>query len=381
MWPDERDLAAELAAGGAAARDRLGAGVGPDPAFASALRSQLLTDHPAAVGSFAPRRRWTLADLFRGRRLAPTLAGALLIVAAGAAARTVLVGNDPAPVSPTPGISLPAVVVGELEGEVATPSPSPTPTPTPSPSPTPTPTPSPTPSPSPSPTPTPVPTPKPTPVPTPTPTPVPTVGTMALTASGCNGGVVLEWSKVLDERFNHYTTLRSSSPSIPAAYPPQDGAIEVDGSYTMDATATSAVDPSAGPGTTLHYRTLAFDSADRVMAASPVRSAVAKPVAALGALTYASEVPGSTTFGWTPYDGPGACFSYYKLVASESDPTPSYLEDSSTWAAIADQGATSATVDGTPSGTTWYVRLQAIRATALGKIVVAQTDVLTWTAP
>jgi hypothetical protein len=204
---------------------------------------------------------------------------------------------------------------------------------------------------------------------------------MALTASGCNGGVILEWSKVVDERFNHYTTLRSTSGSIPAAYPPQGGAIEVGGSYTTDAIATSAVDPSAAPGTTLHYRTLAFDSADRVIAVSPIRAAVAKPVAPLGELSATPVGPGSTSFAWASYGGPGACFSYYKLVASESDPTPSYLEGSTTWAAIADQGATSATVEGTPSGTTWHVRLQAIRATALGKVVVAQTDVLTWTAP
>ena len=186
---------------------------------------------------------------------------------------------------------------------------------------------------------------------------------------------------MLDERFNHYTTLRSSSPSIPAAYPPQGGATEVGGSHATDPTATSAVDASAGPGTTLHYRTLAFDAADRVIAVSPVRAAIAKPVSPLGTLSATPVGPGSTTFGWSPYGGPGACFSYYKLVASQSDPTPSYLEGSGTWAAIADQAATSATVDGTPSGTTWHVRLQAIRATALGKMVVAQTDVLTWTAP
>jgi hypothetical protein len=155
----------------------------------------------------------------------------------------------------------------------------------------------------------------------------------------------------------------------------------VSGTFTKDAAANSAVDASAPTGATTYYRTLAFDAEDRVIGASPVRSAVAKPVAALGALAAIDVEPGKTSFSWATYAGPGACFSYYKLVASESDSTPSYLEGSSTWAAIAEQGATSAAVDGIPSGTTWYVRLQAIRATSLGKLVVGQTTVATWTAP
>jgi hypothetical protein len=204
---------------------------------------------------------------------------------------------------------------------------------------------------------------------------------MALTATGCNGGVVLEWSKVADGRYNHSTALRSSSSSIPAAYPPQAGASEVPGTFTKDATAISAVDPGAPAGATLHYRALAFDEADRVIAASPVRPAVAKPVATMGALTATPLGPGKATFAWTAYGGPGACFTYYKLVASQVDTTPSYLEGATAWAAIGEQGSSGTTVEGIPTGSTWSVRVQAIRATALGKIVVAQSDVLGWTAP
>jgi hypothetical protein len=381
MWPDERDLASELASAGAAARRGHAVDERADPAFAAGLRDELLASFPAAAPA---RTRWTFGDLFRGWRLAPTLAGALLIIAAGAAARTVLVGQDPTPV-PTPPPSMPAVIVGELDGRVATPTASPTPSPspthTPSPTPSPTPTPTPSPTPMPTPVPTPVPTIKPTPQPTAKPTPAPTIGAMALTASGCNGGAVLEWSKVADSRFHHYTTLRSASSSIPAAYPPQGGAIEVGGTFTKDPHAISAVDPSAPAGSTVHYRTLAFDAENRVIAVSPVRAAVAKPLASLGTLTALDIEPGKTTFGWAPYGGPGACFTYYKLVASQSDTTPSYLEGSTAWAAIGDQGAVSTTVEGIASGTTWYVRVQAIRATALGKMVVGQGTVLTWTAP
>jgi len=380
MWPDDHDLSAELAAAGARAREAGAAR--PDPAFASALRDRLVASSPAAVAPvavLAPRRAG-LRELFSSRRTAPLLAAALLLLAVAAAARTVIVGTDPAP-APTPSAALP-VVVGPVGGgliETATPSPTATP------SATPTPTPSPTPSPTAAPTATPVPTPKPTPVPTvkptPAPTPVPTVGTMGLTLGGCNGGVVLEWSKVVDARFHHYTTLRSTSGEIPAAYPPQAGAVEVAGTFIKDPAATSAADASAPTGVTLFYRTMAFDAENRVIAASPVRSTVAKPVVGLGTLSATPADPGKTTFAWSPYGGPGACFSYYKLVYSETNPSPSYLAGSATWAAIGEQGTTSVTIGEAVPGTTYYVRLQAIRATATGKMVVAQTDVLTWLAP
>jgi outer membrane biosynthesis protein TonB len=384
MWPDDLDLSAELAAAGARAREAGAAR--PDPAFASALRNRLVASSPAAVAPvtvIAPRRTG-LRELFSSRRTAPLLAAALLLVAVAAAARTVIVGTDPAPAA-TPSVALP-VVVGPVGGgliETAPPSPTATPsaTATATPSPTPTPTPSPTPAPTATPAPTPKQSPVPTVKPTPAPTPVPTVGTMALTLGGCNGGVVLEWSKVVDGRFHHYRTLRSTSSEIPAAHPPQAGAVEVAGTFIKDPAATSAADASAPTGVTLFYRTMAFDVENRVIAASPVRSTVAKPVAGLGTLSATPADPGKTTFAWSPYGGPGACFSYYKLVYSETDPSPSYLAGSATWAAIGDQGTTSAVIGEAVPGTSYYVRLQAIRATASGKMVVAQTDVLPWVAP
>lgn len=365
MWRDDRDLTRELAAAGAGARERLAADARPDAAFADALRERLVGGAWQAVPAVpAVRTRWSFGDLFGGQRLAPILATALLLVAVGAAARTALVGTEPAP---TP----PAVVVGVPGGEVILDTPSPIPTVTPSPSPTPTV------MPSPSPTPTPLPTPKPTPVPTPKPTPAPTptpaVGTMALASTGCNGGVVLEWSKVSDGRFHHYLTLRSASSSM-------DGAVEVTGSFTKDPHATSAVDPSAPAGTKAYYRTMAFDAADRVIATSSVVAATAKPVKLLGALS-AATADGKTTFGWTPYGGPGACFSHYKLVYSETNPTPAYLAGDPAWAAIGDQAASSVVTDGPVSGTTYFVRLQAIRSTATGAMLVAETDVLVYVVP
>ena len=88
-----------------------------------------------------------------------------------------------------------------------------------------------------------------------------------------------------------------------------------------------------------------------------------------------------TKFTWAKYGGSAACFTWYKLVYSETNPAPSYPGGDPYWAAISDQNAGSHVVDGLVSGKTYYVRLQAIRGTALGAFVVAQTDVLTYLAP
>src|SRR5687767_14621335 len=204
MWPDERELMHDLAVAGAAARESAGTAAMPSMAFGSDLRHRLVTQLPPPVVA-TPRPRRSFGDLFGGRRLAPILAGALLSVAVGAAAGAALIASRPPP-TPAPEPT-PRVIVGIPGGGLlATPTPTPSPSASPSPSATasPTPSPTPTPTPTPTPSPTPTPTPKSTPVPTPTPTPVPTpkpaptVAPMSLALTGCNGGVVLEWSKVAD---------------------------------------------------------------------------------------------------------------------------------------------------------------------------------------
>jgi outer membrane biosynthesis protein TonB len=386
MWRDDRDLAGELSAAGAAARRQLATSAAPSAAFGADLRRRLVAQIPPTAP--APRR-WSLADLFGGRRLAPILAGALLSVAVGAAAGAALIATRP---QPAPPARTPApVIVGVPGGDVlATPSPTPTPSPTssptptasPTPSPTPTASPTPTPSPTPRPTPTPKPTVTPTPMPTPVPTPVPTptVTAMSLGATGCGGGVVLEWSVIGDATFHKYVTLRSSSASIPAAYPPQGGAVEVSSTRTADRNATSAPDTSAAPGMAFFYRTLALNSAGGVIGASAVQSATAAAVQSLNPLDAFAVDATRTKFTWATYGGNPACFTWYKLVYSETNPTPSYPADPY-WAAISDQATDRYTVEGLVSGTTYHVRLQAVRATALGLVIVAQSDVLTYTVP
>ena len=201
---------------------------------------------------------------------------------------------------------------------------------------------------------------------------------MSLSLTSCDGGTVLAWSKYAGDWFNHYTALRSSAPEIPLAYPPGGGAIDFGTTYTTDPLKVESYDASAEAGGTFYYRAMAFDAEDRVVAASPVKSAVAKAPLALGALDVTAGDAGITNFGWTPYGGPGACFTYYKLAYSADDPTPSYMEGSPLLAAIGEQGAAGYAAGDVAPGTYWF-RLQAIRVTSLGKFLVAETDVTQFT--
>ena len=134
MQPDPRfdfQLEADLAGAGAIARSA--ADQFPAPAFASSLRSHLLTSFAvaAAPAAVAPRRRsrWAFA------RLTPVFAGILALMLATVVAAGVLrllAPPETPPPAPTPFVA--AVI------DASTPTPSPTPTPTPTPVPTPKPT-------------------------------------------------------------------------------------------------------------------------------------------------------------------------------------------------------------------------------------------------
>jgi hypothetical protein len=210
------------------------------------------------------------------------------------------------------------------------------------------------------------------------------IGSLSLAATGCNGGVVLDWSKYLGANFDHYTTLRSTVADIPMAYPPQNGAVDFGGSYAPHPDKRSAVDTTGSEYVTYYYRTMAFDASDRVIAASQMTSAQRKPVEGMGAVTVTGDAT-QTTLNWTPYAGPGSCFTYYKLVYSEApDDQPTYGVDPYL-AAVSDKnawnwsGPNAASGDPEPkslvSGKTYYLRVQAVRSTHLGWFVAAQSDV------
>ncbi len=226
------------------------------------------------------------------------------------------------------------------------------------------------------------PTPKPTPKPTakPTPTPAPTLGTMSLAAFACPGGVLLDWSVPELSNLNHVQVLRGTSAEIPVTYPPSGGAVAIDGGYSANPAKSDGYD--ASDVGSAWYRAVAYDAADKAIAASPVQAVTTKAVKDLGALAVVAKGPGSVEASWTTFGGSADCFSYYKLVASADDPEPSYTKGSPYVAAIGDQAVGSTIVDGlAPSGGTLWMRLQVVRSTSLGVFIVAQTSVTQVTVP
>lgn len=388
MQPDELERLLAAAGDRARSASAWSAESRPDRAFAGDLRDRLLASLPDKADkalmaadkadkarSRGPRVAWTLPQLFHLRmpRLVPLALAATLVLAGVVGARTVYLAlGDRPDETPTPIPSVspsPSVEASPSDSLTAIPSESEVPASVPALVPVATP----------------KPTAKPTAAPTaaPTATPPPVIATMNLTATGCNGGVVLEWSQYDgDGPFNHYTTLRNTSASIPKAYPPQGGAVDPGGNYTTHVGKTSAVDTSAAPGTTYYYRSMAFDSDDQVVGASAIMSAVAQSVAPLFAMGVGPN-GSATDLSWSTYGGPGACFTWYKVLYSETNPSPSYLSGDPYLAAISDQSTTSYTASDTEmvSGVTYYLRVQVIRQTDLGAFLVAETDVATYLVP
>jgi hypothetical protein len=155
--------------------------------------------------------------------------------------------------------------------------------------------------------------------------------------------------------------------------------VDFGNTYTTNVAKSLSHDTSVGAGATAWYRAMAFDGENRVIGASVSTSVIAKAVKTLGGLVIGPD-SGGTRFTWTPYGGDGTCFTYYKLVYSADDPTPSYVEGSSyLWAGTWQPETTIAVPDIAP-GTYWF-RLQTIRVTDFGKFVVAETDVAQYTVP
>ena len=221
---------------------------------------------------------------------------------------------------------------------------------------------------------TPQPTPRPTRTPEPTPKPTPKPVALNLTAFACDGGVLLDWSAYGGDGFARSVVLRSSSESVPAAWPPSGGAIAVDSASTTNPAKTDGHHATPDGAATVFYRALVLGGADQVLGLSPVRSATTHGIEPLGGLTV-TPVDTSTSFGWTAFGGPGDCFTTYKLVWSATSENPSYLGSYDGAVAIAGQSTTETTTGTFASGT--HVRVQAIRLTGLGKFVVAETDVQT----
>jgi hypothetical protein len=202
---------------------------------------------------------------------------------------------------------------------------------------------------------------------------------MALDVVGCPGRfAILDWSTVELDAFHHYQALRSSSSTIAPVDPPEPPAVAPDSLFTKDPSASGGIDKNLDAGS-VSYRALAVDAEDRTIGKSPVRTVTVSAAQSLGTLDAAVDA-GSVTISWTPFDGPEACFTAYKLAASTTDDQPSYLGGvGAVWVGES-QGAGVATIEGLEPGT-WYLRLEAVRATESGKLLVGRSTVATVTIP
>jgi hypothetical protein len=261
-----------------------------------------------------------------------------------------------------PGAASPAVPATPAGDPTADPGPSSAPTPTPPP--------------------TPKPTPRPTPKPTPKPTPVPTappIATLPIDAFACAGTALLDWPDAAGDTFDHYTVLRAPGPfDVPAGYPPPPPVVGLEGSYTTDRTRSWYADPTLGADGVAWYRAVAWDASDRAIAASAAVKLTGSGVANLDPFS-ATPVAGGIEAAWTPYGGPGDCFTYYKVSWSATNPNPSYLGDNDGAQPIEGQGTSGASVAIGPG--TWYVRIEAILAWNGKKVLAGKSDVVSVTVP
>jgi hypothetical protein len=216
----------------------------------------------------------------------------------------------------------------------------------------------------------------------PTPRPSGVIGTLELEATSCPGGVVLEWSAMSDAQFHHYTVLRSRSEEIAPDYPPVAPAVDWGETYATDPFVTAAVDASVVPTDTVwSYRAMAYDALDQPIAASAVRQASLLPVVVLGAAMIGPAADGATRLAWDAFVGSPGCFSWYAVVASRTDASPDAIDGSESVATISSRTTNELVTRALVSGASYFVRVQAIRATPMGEFVVAQTEVATYSVP
>lgn len=201
--------------------------------------------------------------------------------------------------------------------------------------------------------------------------------TLELEATGCPGGVALDWSPTTRPEFHHYTALRSLEDEVSPDYPPIAPAVDWGDSYATDRFVTSAVDATLIPSeASFSYRVMAYDSRDRTVAASVVSRTRPTDVVDLGTLTVEAGADGSTRLDWRSFGGLPACFSGYRVVIGTGGGTPSTL-----LTVISDQSTTELETAALHAGETYAVRVEAVRTTTLGGFVVAHTETVSYAVP
>ena len=122
-------------------------------------------------------------------------------------------------------------------------------------------------------------------------------------------------------------------------------------------------------------KTAPLGAAGAVIGASPVRSAQLHPTEDLGAIRAAPAEDGGTRLSWNAYGGFSRCFSSYRITFGlDGSPT-------TVLAVVSDQATAELRTDALHPGTTYTLRVQAVRATPLGSFVVGESQVATYTVP
>jgi hypothetical protein len=197
---------------------------------------------------------------------------------------------------------------------------------------------------------------------------------LSLDTTSCEGGVVLDWSASASPEFHHYSALRSPVRTIETAWPPIAPAVDWGDTYTTDPFVTSGADASLIPTDRIwFYRVVAYDAGNRVLGASPVVSGRMSPVADLG-VTRASAADAGVRIDWEPYGGFSHCFSSYRVLYGTG-------VANTVLAVVSAQTTDSLVTRNLHAGTTYAIRVEAIRTTTLASFVVGSSQTVIYTVP
>jgi hypothetical protein len=119
---------------------------------------------------------------------------------------------------------------------------------------------------------------------------------------------------------------------------------------------------------------MAYDILGDVVSASEVASARIFDVVSLGVPTVDADGEG-TRIGWTAFDGEAECFTTYRVMFGVGRPPSVVLSE------VSGIGSVAVETDALHSGTTYQLRVDAVRVTTLGSFVAARSETVIYTVP
>jgi hypothetical protein len=208
----------------------------------------------------------------------------------------------------------------------------------------------------------------------PPPTATPDPLALNLDTTSCEGGVVLEWSPSVSPDFHHYSALRSREREIAPNWPPVAPAVDWGDTYTTDRFITSGADASVIPSDTIwFYRVVAYDAANRPVGSSPVVPGQLLEAADLGA-TVVTPTETGVRISWEPYGGFSRCFSAYRVLYGTGIAN-------TVLGTVSEQATDSLFSGSLHAGTTYAIRVEAVRTTTLGSFVLGTSATAVYTVP